>query len=317
MLIINSSRDVKKTYIMLRTIQLMMKYSISNDEIKRLVLNFEDVLGKLYDSDDDMRRMFGYLSGLESFNSSIFNLVDNKSEYGDVYSYPISGGELFSSNWGHDNVFRFLKPMHHLFEDERFDFNRIKELVDLFEKLVDYNIVTVVLSDNGNFLKNDKNYIRFHSATLVPDNFEMKEFNPELYDFSNINIIDVDDDFKTKNPKQYKEFMDSLVESQMHADIYKVYSDADIIYTELIETKFETDRYKASFKEIPNWVISGVAKFDKNKRLSLSESGIPSGFQFISSTLYPDISKFPSKEELFSPKETESITKYKKMNNKG
>lgn len=51
--------------------------------------------------------------------------------------------------------------------------------------------------------------------------------------------------------------------------------------------------------------------------MHLGRSSPYTGFDFLSTTLYPDISKFPSKEELYAPKETWSVTLHKKMNKNG
>lgn len=257
--------SIRKVRILLDVMNEMLKKDICPEKIKECLLDFEEETNQLFHKSRNMEETFTFIRDLgfvESHNN---------------WSQKIYGGELFDC--GSIHYAMPPTPIKDLFKNGDFDFNRLNELKDLFDKLIELNVYSVYISKSVPF-EELSHFIDSPYATEISENFE-------ALDFSNSGLTEIN----------------------------KFYCDGDIEFA-LVDLDYDNNKnYFGELKNNVTWLFSGRVMYYKNQQLYLGLSSPHTQFDFCSSTLYPDISKFPTKEELYSPREVKALTLYKKIIN--
>lgn len=284
-------RRIKKVDLLLRTMQMMKNKHYADEEIIEKLLLFEKTMNNLYHSNKDIAKIFNIMASNEVRNSTLFDLPYLTEKDKNHFTKNLHvGGSLFACAPCECSILEMpysFTPIEDLIDDDTFDLSRIGELVKLFDTLVDFGI----------------------TEARIGNNEIMKSIN------NGYSIEDITGSFATKVPGSFQ------FESFKHGDcaeICKTFSDSKITYEEYEEGCYcndEEKEYKAHFEQSPNWVISGCVIYYEDKKLYLGGSSPHTEFRFYSTTLYPDISKFPSKDELYLPSQVEMKIKSKTLTN--
>ena len=208
----------------------------SEEKIKDIMLHFEKTLNDLYLKDDRLQTAFICAASMDdNIRPSLYDFPYDIKDINKTNKFPIQGGCLLScmSYVKEDQV---GTPIKDFFDDERFDFSKIDELIKLFDIFVDYGFSSVLFSPNEEELYAD---IKCRGdggcfTTPVPEDFHFKIFD--------------------NSPNE-------------SASIHKVYSDAEQEYTtSKVFNSVYDELYDVSFTQVPTWIITGKVQYYQDKK---------------------------------------------------
>lgn len=179
----------------------------------------------------------------------------------------------------------YIQPpiIKELMKESTFDIEKIDELIALADKLIELNIKKATFSGDVDF-DLVKKFSKGHSGytTYVPKDLNFNETDEEGKVF-----------------------------------ISKVFSNSPYFYEEANDITWSRNKhYKINYTEEANWIICGeVGYYLKEKEIYTGISSPHTEFNYSASTLYPDLSTFPTKQEIFSLEHPKTLSLYLKNKN--
>lgn len=254
--------NIKKVSLLLRTmLRLKKKYGYSDEKTINLMKHFDKKLNSIYCDDSEFAEVCNVIVENDVINGMLFDLPFYNS---DQLNYITRTGNNGGSVLSFYSVSAYSK----------------KRVISFFRELI-----------------NDVDFDLDRIDELV-------SFFDLLVNLG-ISMVTLNEKELIWIPKIYATIPNDSLNNMKISEIYKAYSDVPIIWKKFFDNDLNTDNENlnimtGTYKNNPSWVIYGQVQYNIDKSLYLGPSSPHTQFNCYSKTLYPDISLFPKKEDLYS-----------------